>query len=85
MTFTIEYAMVLKTNKGIEYIDNKEIRVKNQPNELGAKCALEEFLKRKYGNYFIHLEVKKCERDIIGQFNELFGYGGRNPFGGFGL
>ena len=47
------------TINGITYDavqSGKEIRVKNQPNELGAKVALEDYLKRKYGSSFIRLE-----------------------------
>ena len=50
MTFYIKYAIVVNGPRGIEYMDGKEIRVKNQPNELGAKVALEDYLKRKYPN-----------------------------------
>lgn len=73
MTFNIEYAMVIRTHRGVEYIDNKEIKVKNQLNELGAKVGLESYLKRKYGDNFIRLEIKKCEQDAMEQFGELFG------------
>lgn len=73
MTFNIEYAMVISTHRGVEYIDNKEIKVKNQLNELGAKVGLEDFLKRKYGDNFIRLEIKKCKQDIVDRFSELFG------------
>ena len=57
MTFYIKYAFVINGPRGIEYIGNKEIRVKNKPNELGAKVALEDYLKRKYGSNFIRLEL----------------------------
>ena len=84
MTFYIKYAFVINGPRGIEYIGDKEIRVKNKPNELGAKVALEDYLKRKYGSNFIRLEVNSCEQDPMEQFYEMFGMGGnRNPFGGF--
>lgn len=81
MTFDIKYAMVVNGPRGIEYIDGKEIKVKNQFNELGAKVSLENYLKRKYGDKFIRLEVKSCEQDIMERFGEMFGFGNRSPFG----
>ena len=59
----------------------KEIIVKNQINELGAKVSLESYLKRKYGEKFIRLEVKSCEQNIMEKWGEMFGFGGRSPFG----
>lgn len=73
MTFYIEYAMVLRTNRGIEYIDGKSIRVKNQVNELGAKIGLNDYLKRKYKEAFVRLEIKSYKRDPMEELNELFG------------
>lgn len=81
MTFNIKYAIVVNGPRGIEYIDNKEIIVKNQINELGAKVSLEDYLKRKYGEKFIRLEVKSCEQNIMEKFGEMFGFGKRSPFG----
>lgn len=80
MTFNIKYAMVVNGPRGIEYIDNKEIIVKNQFKELGAKVSLEDYLKRKYGEKFIRLEVKSCEQNIMEKFGEMFGFGKRSPF-----
>ena len=37
MTYYIKYAIVVNGPRGIEYMDGKEIRVKNQPNELGPR------------------------------------------------
>ena len=65
-------------------MDGKEIRVKNQPNELGAKVALEDYLKRKYGSNFIRLEVHSCEQDQLEQLYNMFGWRRKvNPPGGF--
>ena len=83
MTFDIKYAMVVRTHRGVEYIGNKEIKVKNQLNELGAKIALNDYLKRKYGENFILLEIESCKQDAFEKFSSMFGL--KNPFGGFGL
>jgi hypothetical protein len=77
MTFNIKYAIVVNGPRGIEYIDNKEIYVKNQFNELGAKISLEKYLQRKYGNQFVRLEIKSCEEDVVSKFYNMF-YGLRN-------
>lgn len=72
MTFTINYNIVLKS----ETITNKQIRVKNKENELIAKCSLEDYLRRKYGNDFIKLIITKCIQssfdDILDIFNGIF-------------
>lgn len=71
MTFTINYNIVLKSGT----ITNKQIRVKNKENELIAKCSLEDYLRRKYGNNFIELIITKCTQsfnDISNIFNEIF-------------
>lgn len=65
----IDYYIVLST--GTLY--NKQIKVKNKDNELIAKCSLEDYLKRKYGNAFKQLVITKCEEDIISIFNNFFG------------
>ena len=72
MTFNIKYAIVVNGPRGIEYIDNKEIYVKNQFNELGAKISLEKYLQRKYGSQFIRLEIKSCEEDVVSKFYNMF-------------
>ena len=72
MTFNIKYAIVVNGPRGIEYIDNKEIYVKNQFNELGAKISLEKYLQRKYGNQFVRLEIKSCEEDVVSKFYNIF-------------
>lgn len=72
MTFNIKYAIVVNGPRGIEYIDNKEIYVKNQFNELGAKISLEKYLQRKYGNQFVRLEIKSCEEDVVSKFYNMF-------------
>ncbi len=63
MTFTINYNIVLKSGT----ITNKQIRVKNKENELIAKCSLEDYLRKKYGNDFIDLIITKCTQS----FNNL--------------
>lgn len=72
MTFNIKYAIVVNGPRGIEYIDNKEIYVKNQFNELGAKISLEKYLQRKYGNQFVRLEIKSCKEDVVSKFYNMF-------------
>lgn len=72
MTFNVKYAIVVNGPRGIEYIDNKEIYVKNQFNELGAKISLEKYLQRKYGNQFVRLEIKSCEEDVVSKFYNMF-------------
>ena len=71
MLFTINYNIVLKSGT----ITNKQIRVKNKENELIAKCSLEDYLRRKYGNDFIKLIITKCTQpfsDISDFFNGIF-------------
>lgn len=72
MTFTINYNIVLKSGT----ITNKQIRVKNKENELIAKCSLEDYLRKKYGNDFIKLIITKCIQssfdDILDIFNGIF-------------
>lgn len=69
MTYVIDYTINLSSGT----LNNKQIKVKNQNNELMAKCALENYLKRKYGNNFISLIITKCEEDIIARFGKIFG------------
>lgn len=66
MTFIINYNIVLKSGT----ITNKQIRVKNKENELIAKCSLEDYLRRKYGNDFIELIIIKCTQS----FNNLLDF-----------
>ena len=71
MLFTINYNIVLKSGT----IINKQIRVKNKENELIAKCSLEDYLRRKYGNDFIELIITKCTQsfsDISDFLNGIF-------------
>lgn len=71
MLFTINYNIVLKSGT----ITNKQIRVKNKENELIAKCSLEDYLRRKYGNDFRELIITKCTQsfnDISDFFNGIF-------------
>lgn len=79
-SFLISYSVFITQDDGkISEISNKEMRVKNQLNELGAKIALEDFLKRKYGESFHHLVINSCKNDFLNAFKGLFG--SQNPFG----
>lgn len=79
--FLISYSVfVTEDNGNINEISNKEMRVKNQLNELGAKIALEGYLRKKYGNSFHHLVVTNCKIDFLGAFKDMFGSGSSNPF-----
>lgn len=78
--FLISYSVFITEDNGnVNEISNKEMRVKNQLNELGAKIALEDYLKRKYGDTFHHLVITKCKTDFMSQFGDMFGKS--NPFG----
>lgn len=78
--FLISYSVFITEDNGnVNEISNKEMRVKNQLNELGAKIALEDYLKRKYGDTFHHLVITKCKTDFMNQFGDMFGKS--NPFG----
>ena len=66
MLFTINYNIVLKSGT---------ITIKNKENELIAKCSLEDYLRRKYGNDFIDLIITKCTQsfsDIPDFLNGIF-------------
>lgn len=82
-TFVIRYSIYLNNNGEIEEISDKEIIVKNQFNELGAKINLEDYLKRKYSN-FNKLVVHNCmeQNQFTDIFNSWFGGNKDNPFGG---
>lgn len=63
--FRIKYNLILFDN----ILYNKEIIVKNKNNELYAKCALEDYLRRKYGDSFRQLIITNCVRDIFDIFD----------------
>lgn len=67
MTYLIDYEVTLDSGT----LHGKQIRVKNQVNELFAKCALENYLKKKYGKSYISLNVLTCSNEDL--FNQLFG------------
>lgn len=69
MMFIIDYNVELTSGT----LFDKQIKVKNQNNELTAKCALENYLKKKYGDTFISLVITDCKEDIMAKFSELFG------------
>lgn len=71
MIFTIDYNVTLKSGT----IFGKQIRVKNKENELIAKCSLEDYLRRKYGNDFLELVITNCRNTTFSGFNmsDLFG------------
>lgn len=71
MNYRINYNVVLYGKT----LCDKEIIVKNKNNELIAKCSLEDYLKRKYGDSFRQLTIIKCIPDYFGGtniFNDLF-------------
>lgn len=71
MNYRINYNIVLFN----EILYDKEIKVKNKSNELIAKCSLEDYLKRKYGDSFRQLIITKCTPDYfegINIFDDLF-------------
>ena len=71
MNYRINYNVVLYSKT----LYDKEIIVKNKNNELIAKCSLEDYLKRKYGDSFRQLIIIKCIPDYFGGtniFNDLF-------------
>ena len=63
--YRINYNVILWDN----ILYDKEIIVKNKSSELVAKCALEDYLRRKYGESFKQLIITKCNPDI---FNNIF-------------
>lgn len=68
MVFLIDYNVVLKS--GIIY--NKQIKVKNKDSEIIAKCSLENYLRRKYGDDFIKLIITNCIIDGSDIFYTIF-------------
>lgn len=77
MIFIIDYNIQLTSGT----LFNKQIRVKNKENELIAKCSLEDYLRRKYGDSFVSLTITRCNADIVGKFEEMFGSNNlNNPF-----
>lgn len=78
MMFIIDYNVQLTSGT----LFNKQIRVKNKENELIAKCSLEDYLRRKYGDSFVSLTITRCNEDVVGEFEEMFGSNNlSNPFG----
>lgn len=78
MIFIIDYDVQLTSGT----LFNKQIKVKNKENELVAKCSLEDYLRRKYGDSFVSLTITKCNEDIVNKFEEIFGFNNSsNPFG----
>lgn len=68
MVFLIDYNVVLKSGT----IYNKQIKVKNKDSELIAKCSLENYLRRKYGDNFIKLIITNCIIDGSDIFYTIF-------------
>lgn len=68
MVFLIDYNVVLKSGT----IYNKQIKVKNKDSELIAKCSLENYLRRKYGDDFIKLIITNCIIDGSDIFYTIF-------------
>lgn len=68
MVFLIDYNVVLKSGT----IYNKQIKVKNKDSEIIAKCSLENYLRRKYGDDFIKLIITNCIIDGSDIFYTIF-------------
>lgn len=68
MVFLIDYNVVLKSGT----IYNKQIKVKNKDSEIIAKCSLENYLRRKYGDNFIKLIITNCIIDGSDIFYTIF-------------
>lgn len=68
MVFLIDYNVVLKSGT----IYNKQIKVKNKDSEIIAKCSLENYLRRKYGDDFIKLIITNCIIDVPDIFYTIF-------------
>lgn len=68
MVFLIDYNIVLKSGT----IYNKQIKVKNKDSEIIAKCSLENYLRRKYGDDFIKLIITNCIIDGSDIFYTIF-------------
>ena len=68
MVFLIDYNVVLKSGT----IYNKQIKVKNKDSEIIAKCSLENYLRRKYGDDFIKLIITNCIIDRSDIFYTIF-------------
>lgn len=68
MIFLIDYNVVLKSGT----IYNKQIKVKNKDSEIIAKCSLENYLRRKYGDDFIKLIITNCIIDGSDIFYTIF-------------
>ena len=78
MIFIIDYNVQLTSGT----LFNKQIRVKNKENELIAKCSLEDYLRKKYGDSFVSLTITRCNEDMVSKFEEMFGSDNlSNPFG----
>lgn len=75
MDYTINYNLYLQSKT----LYDKIIIVKNKSGELVAKVALEDYLKRKYGDNFLRLEITSCmndnmiNKDFITWFGSVFG------------
>lgn len=70
MNYRIKYQVYLTTGNLLD----KEIIVKNKPNELIAKVSLEDYLKRKHGDSFIRLFINDCREDYLSStFMDWFG------------
>ncbi len=75
-TFLITYIAYDANGK---IIKEGQFNVKNQSNELSAKCNFEKYLERKYKN-FSKLIIIECKEDVISAFNNMFGSSNSNPF-----
>ena len=67
MNYRINYNVILFD----KILYDKEIKVKNKDSELIAKCSLEDYLRRKYGDTFRQLIIITCTPEYFN--DELFG------------
>ena len=79
--YVIKYRIIFVDDSTLE---DKEIKISNCQNGVQAQVRLEDYLKRKYGN-FKQLIVSDCKEepamsDIFSQFGDIFG-GKGNDFG----
>lgn len=71
-SYRIKYKLVLNTEQGQRAYPNKEMIVRRKENDLWAKLALEDYLKKKYGERFVSMTVVSCEPEFDILFESLF-------------
>ena len=68
MTFRINFTLY---DSGNQILKTGTFRVKNKPNMFIAKCAFDDFLRRKYSDYN-RLVIHKCKEEFINPFESIF-------------